>query len=108
MSGRSAVDGRGLIVDAMGAVRRDGQARDEGGRHQAGHGARGEHGARRRHEQDARPRRAGPSMRPVPSTVPESPFAAASSSGVRDTLGGSAPWVGRVMVSEDAAAAAPR
>ncbi len=48
----------------------------------------------------------GPSIRPVPSTVPDSPFAAVSSSGVRDTLGSRAPWVGRVIVSEVAPAAA--
>ena len=48
----------------------------------------------------------GPSVRPIPSIVPDSPFAAVSSSGVRDTLGSRAPWVGRVIVSDVAPAAA--
>ena len=48
----------------------------------------------------------GPSSIPKPSIVPDRPFAAVSSSGVRERLGKRAPWVGRVNPSVAAAAAA--
>ena len=48
----------------------------------------------------------GPSSIPAPSIVPDSPFAAVNSSGVRARLGMRAPWVGRVTVSDVTAHAA--
>ena len=50
----------------------------------------------------------GPTSTPVPSSVPDRPFAAVSSSGVRERDGRSAPWAGRVTVNDEAAAAAAR
>ncbi len=50
----------------------------------------------------------GPTRMPAPSTTPTAPFAAVSSSGVRDSDGSSADWVGRVTTSELAATAALR
>ena len=43
---------------------------------------------------------------PAPSTVPDTPFATLSSSGVRDSSGSRAPWVGRVNPIVHAAIAA--
>ncbi len=40
----------------------------------------------------------GPMRTPAPSIVPDIPFAAVSSSGVRASEGSSEPWVGRVIV----------
>ncbi len=50
----------------------------------------------------------GPTSMPAPSIVPDRPFAAVSSSGVRDRLGTSEPCAGRVTDSEVAAHVAAR
>ena len=50
----------------------------------------------------------GPTSMPAPSIVPDRPFAAVSSSGVRDRLGTSEPCAGRVTDSAVAAHVAAR
>ena len=48
----------------------------------------------------------GPSSTPVPSTTPAAPFAAVNSSGVCDSDGSIALWVGRATTTDAAANAA--